>query len=88
MHGAAIAKGSDPKHLMAELLTRTTGCCKGRGGSMHRCDRDKWFLGTNAIVAAHIRARQQPPIAQKHAAIVASSKIRDGAAMAQSALER
>jgi TPP-dependent pyruvate/acetoin dehydrogenase alpha subunit len=53
-HGAAIAKGSDPKHLMAELLTRTTGCCRGRGGSMHLCDRSKWFLGTNAIVGAHI----------------------------------
>jgi len=53
-HGAAIAKGSDPKRLMAELLTRTTGCCKGRGGSMHLCDKDKGFLGTNAIVAAHI----------------------------------
>src|SRR5262245_42152132 len=37
-HGEAIAKGSDPKILMAELLTRTTGCCKGRGGSMHLCD--------------------------------------------------
>src|SRR5580704_11070012 len=52
-HGAAIAKGSDPKRLMAELLTRTTGCCKGRGGSMHLCDKEKGFIGTNAIVAAH-----------------------------------
>src|SRR6185437_15736811 len=47
-HGAAIAKGSEPKYLMAELLTRTTGCCKGRGGSMHLCDKDKGFIGTNA----------------------------------------
>jgi acetoin:2,6-dichlorophenolindophenol oxidoreductase subunit alpha len=53
-HGAAIAKGSDPKRLMAELLTRVTGCCKGRGGSMHLCDKEKGFIGTNAIVAAHI----------------------------------
>ncbi len=53
-HGAAIAKGSDPRFLMAELLTRTTGCCKGRGGSMHLCDKDKGFIGTNAIVGAHI----------------------------------
>jgi len=53
-HGAAIAKGCDPKFLMAELLTRVTGCCKGRGGSMHLCDKEKGFLGTNAIVAAHI----------------------------------
>jgi pyruvate dehydrogenase E1 component alpha subunit len=53
-HGVALAKGSDPKHIMAELLTRTTGCCKGRGGSMHLCDVRTGFLGTNAIVAAHI----------------------------------
>jgi pyruvate dehydrogenase E1 component alpha subunit len=53
-HGVALAKGSDPKHIMAELLTRTTGCCQGRGGSMHICDVSKGFLGTNAIVAAHI----------------------------------
>ncbi len=53
-HGAALAKGSDPKILMAELLTRETGCCKGRGGSMHVCDVDKGLLGTNAIVAGHI----------------------------------
>jgi acetoin:2,6-dichlorophenolindophenol oxidoreductase subunit alpha len=53
-HGAAIAKGSDPKILMAELLTRVTGCCKGSGGSMHLCDKAKGFIGTNAIVAAHI----------------------------------
>lgn len=53
-HGVALAKGSDPKSIMAELLTRTTGCCKGRGGSMHICDIRKGFLGTNAVVAAHI----------------------------------
>jgi len=53
-HGAAIAKGSDPKILMAELLTRETGCCKGRGGSMHVCDVANGLMGTNAIVAGHI----------------------------------
>ncbi len=53
-HGVALAKGCDPKYIMAELLTRTTGCCKGRGGSMHICDVRKGFLGTNAVVAAHI----------------------------------
>lgn len=53
-HGVALAKGSDPGTIMAELLTRTTGCCKGRGGSMHLCDVARGFLGTNAIVAAHI----------------------------------
>jgi TPP-dependent pyruvate/acetoin dehydrogenase alpha subunit len=53
-HGAALAKGCSMATIMAELLTRTTGCCKGRGGSMHLCDVQQGFLGTNAIVAAHI----------------------------------
>ncbi len=53
-HGAAIAKGADPKALMAEVLTRTTGCCLGRGGSMHVADVSVGLLGTNAIVAGHI----------------------------------
>jgi acetoin:2,6-dichlorophenolindophenol oxidoreductase subunit alpha len=53
-HGTALAKGCSPESAMAELLTRTTGCCKGRGGSMHLCDVQHGFLGTNAIVAGHI----------------------------------
>ena len=53
-HGVCIAKGADPKALMAELLSRSTGCCKGKGGSMHLCDVAHGIMGTNAIVAAHI----------------------------------
>lgn len=53
-HGVCIAKGSDIGPLMAELLGRSTGCCKGKGGSMHLCDVSHGILGTNAIVAAHI----------------------------------
>ncbi|NQU39747.1 MAG: thiamine pyrophosphate-dependent dehydrogenase E1 component subunit alpha [Lentisphaerae bacterium] len=53
-HGHAIAKGADPKRLMAELLCKVTGCSGGRGGSMHLCDIERDFWGTNAIVAAHI----------------------------------
>jgi TPP-dependent pyruvate/acetoin dehydrogenase alpha subunit len=53
-HGHAIAKGLDPAGLMAELLCKETGCCAGRGGSMHLCDVSKDFWGTNAVVAAHI----------------------------------
>ena len=53
-HGHAIAKGLDPRALMAELLCKETGCSGGRGGSMHLCDVSKDFWGTNAIVAAHI----------------------------------
>jgi acetoin:2,6-dichlorophenolindophenol oxidoreductase subunit alpha len=53
-HGHAIAKGLDVQGLMAELLCKQTGCCGGRGGSMHLCDVTKDFWGNNAIVAAHI----------------------------------
>ena len=53
-HGQCLAKGADPKVLMAELLSRATGCCKGKGGSMHLCDISHGIFGTNAIVAAHI----------------------------------
>ncbi len=53
-HGHALARGLDPKRLMAELLCKETGCSGGRGGSMHLCDVSKDFWGTNAVVAAHI----------------------------------
>jgi len=53
-HGAAIAKGADPKTMMAELLGKATGMCKGKGGSMHMSQVDLGFLGSNAIVSGHI----------------------------------
>jgi TPP-dependent pyruvate/acetoin dehydrogenase alpha subunit len=53
-HGQFLAKGGDPGKGLAELLNRDTGCCKGKGGSMHLCDPEIGFLGSNAIVAAHI----------------------------------
>jgi pyruvate dehydrogenase E1 component alpha subunit len=53
-HGLAIARGSDPRTMMAELLGKEAGLCKGRGGSMHLSDTEIGFLGSNAIVAAHI----------------------------------
>jgi len=53
-HGHAIARGLDLPALMAELLCKATGCCQGRGGSMHLCDVRRDFWGTNAVVAAHI----------------------------------
>ena len=66
-HGHAIAKGLEVNRLMAELLCKDTGCCGGRGGSMHLCDVKRDFWGTNAVVAAHI------PIA---AGMALSNKLR------------
>ena len=53
-HGEAIALGMDPVAIMAELMCRSTGVCKGKGGSMHLSDPTKGLIMTNAIVAAHI----------------------------------
>src|SRR5215207_4672576 len=49
-HGHTIAKGGDPRKMMAELLGRATGYCGGKGGSMHIADMDKNMLGANGIV--------------------------------------
>ncbi len=49
-HGHALAKGMPPKVLMAELYGKGTGCCEGRGGSMHLYDPKIGLFGTNGIV--------------------------------------
>ena len=53
-HGEALAKGCDPVSMMSELMCRSTGMCKGKGGSMHLSDPDRGLVSTNAIVAGHI----------------------------------
>ena len=49
-HGHALAKGADMNRMMAELLGRHTGYCKGKGGSMHIADLTLGMLGCNGIV--------------------------------------
>jgi pyruvate dehydrogenase E1 component alpha subunit len=49
-HIHAIKCGVDPKAVMAELYARETGCCKGRGGSMHLFDVARHFMGGYALV--------------------------------------
>ena len=53
-HGHCLAKGSDPKRVMAELFGRRDGLSKGKGGSMHLFDKGTNFLGGHAIVGAHL----------------------------------
>jgi TPP-dependent pyruvate/acetoin dehydrogenase alpha subunit len=50
-HGHAIAKGHDPRRMMAELFGKETGYCHGRGGSMHVASRSVRNLGANGVVA-------------------------------------
>lgn len=53
-HGHLVAKGGDPKYMMAELAARSPGYCLGRGGSLHMADFDLGILGANGIVAGGI----------------------------------
>ncbi len=53
-HAHPIALGTDPRVLMAELYGRSTGCSKGKGGSMHFFDKEVGFMGGHGIVGAQI----------------------------------
>jgi pyruvate dehydrogenase E1 component alpha subunit len=53
-HGHALAKGTDPRLLMAELFGKRTGVVKGKGGSMHFYDAEHHMLGGYAIVGGHL----------------------------------
>jgi len=53
-HGHALARGIEPKHAMAELCGKSTGCSGGKGGSMHLFDAQKHFMGGHAIVGGQL----------------------------------
>ena len=53
-HGIAIARGVDPKLVMAEMMGKRTGTSGGKGGSMHIASREHNFWGGYAIVAGHL----------------------------------
>lgn len=53
-HGIALAKGLDPKAVMAEMLGKRTGVSGGKGGSMHLADRERHFWGGYGIVGGHL----------------------------------
>ncbi|WP_050048142.1 thiamine pyrophosphate-dependent dehydrogenase E1 component subunit alpha [Halanaeroarchaeum sulfurireducens] len=74
-HGHSIAKGLDPKLMMAELLGSSEGYNNGKGGSMHIADVDANMLGANGIVGAG------PPIATG-AALTAAYHDTDDVALA------
>jgi len=51
-HGHALARGMSPEACMAEMYGKSTGCAKGKGGSMHMFDRPNWLFGGHGIVGA------------------------------------
>lgn len=51
-HGIALARGLDPKRVMAEMLGKVDGVSGGKGGSMHLADRERHFWGGYGIVGA------------------------------------
>ncbi|MBM3187768.1 MAG: thiamine pyrophosphate-dependent dehydrogenase E1 component subunit alpha [Chloroflexi bacterium] len=53
-HGHALAKGVSPKRVIAEVFGKATGCCGGRGGSMHLFEPEVGFYGTTGIVGPGI----------------------------------
>ena len=52
-HQHVLAKGLDLNAAMAEMLGKSTGVCKGKGGSMHMADIDKHILGTNGVLGSN-----------------------------------
>lgn len=53
-HGHYLAKGGDLRRMVAELYGKATGCCRGKGGSMHLVDLSVGFLGAVPIVGSTI----------------------------------
>ncbi|MFN3496385.1 MAG: pyruvate dehydrogenase (acetyl-transferring) E1 component subunit alpha [Hydrogenophaga sp.] len=73
-HGQALAHGVPMQPLMAEMLGKVEGCCRGRGGSMHLFSREHRFYGGNAIVGGGL------PLAAGIA--MADQRLRPGAVTA------
>src|SRR5439155_16472388 len=53
-HAGYMAKGGDLRALFAELYGKDTGCARGKGGSMHLVDINRYILGTSAVVGTTI----------------------------------
>ena len=61
-HGHALAKGLSAEEMMCELFGRSTGCCKGKGGSMHIGNMDKGMVPAIAIVGGATQRRNNDSV--------------------------
>ena len=78
-HGHALAKGTDPDALLAEMLGRATGVCGGRAGSMNVIDVEHGLVGCFGIVGGSIAAATGAGLALKRMGGVAVAYFGDGA---------
>ncbi|NCD68628.1 pyruvate dehydrogenase (acetyl-transferring) E1 component subunit alpha [Mucilaginibacter agri] len=66
-HAHAIAKGTHPNAVMAEMYGKVTGCSRGKGGSMHMFDAENKFFGGHGIVGGQIPLGAGIAFAEKYA---------------------
>jgi TPP-dependent pyruvate/acetoin dehydrogenase alpha subunit len=78
-HGHALAKGTHPAPLVAEMLGRASGVCRGRAGSMNVIDLEHGLVGCYGIVGGSIAAALGASIAGKRQGRVAVAFFGDGA---------
>jgi len=78
-HGHALAKGTDPQALAAEMLGRATGVCGGRAGSMNVIDLEHGLVGCFGIVGGSIAAATGAALAARGQGRVAVAFFGDGA---------
>ncbi|MEO6149571.1 MAG: pyruvate dehydrogenase (acetyl-transferring) E1 component subunit alpha [Mucilaginibacter sp.] len=65
-HAHALAKGTTPNAIMAELYGKATGCSKGKGGSMHLFDKENHFYGGPGIVGGQVPLGAGVAFAEKY----------------------
>jgi TPP-dependent pyruvate/acetoin dehydrogenase alpha subunit len=78
-HGHALAKGTDPERMVAEMLGRATGTCGGRSGSMNVIDRKRGLVGCYGIVGGSIGAATGAALSARRQGRVAVGLFGDGA---------
>jgi TPP-dependent pyruvate/acetoin dehydrogenase alpha subunit len=78
-HGHALAKGTAPGPLIAEMLGRATGVCRGRAGSMNVIDLENGLIGCYGIVGGSIAAALGASLSAKRQGRVAVAFFGDGA---------